>query len=232
MPGRHAARLLLAWVCLLAPTAEPARAAGVPVLQLQNNFWVNLHTFLRGEARRAATRGSPRMGTGIFADAERIAWSRALGAYGDFAARDPRTDPTSIAVTNALARTDSAQPRPPRGIDPAYAQALTSAAPIYRRYLWLRHRDHNDTYITLARAALQRRGAALAAEMATRDRIAWPAQPVLVDVVSEAAPQGAYTTAGPAGTSGHIVVASESSGASDAIADGLFRQLADYLKHR
>jgi hypothetical protein len=236
MLRRHAARLAVALVCVLAPAVERPQAAAGPVFQFQNSFWVNLHQFLRGEARRAVTRGSPRMGTGLLADAERIAWSRALGAYGDLAARDPLTDPTLVAIINALARAGDSQPVPPRGIDPVHAEALTSAAPIYRRYLWLRHRDRNDTYITLARSELRRRGTKLAAEVASRDHVAWPAQPVLVDVVSEAAPDGAYTTAGPAGTSGHVIVASfvasESRTASDAIADALFRQMADYLKRR
>jgi hypothetical protein len=65
--------------------------------------------------------------------------------------------------------------------------------------------------------------------------VAWPPQPILVDVVSEAAPNGAYTTAGPAGTSGHIIVASvasENRTANDAIADVLFSQIADYLRRR
>ena len=230
MPQRHALSVTLAVVCLLAPGAGGAQTAAAPVFQLQNNFWMNLHEFLRGEARRASTRGVPRMRTGLFAEAERVAWSKSLAAYGDLARRDPAADAELIGMANTLARESTATLDHARGVAAPYADALTSAAPIYRRYLWLRHRDRNDTYITLARAAVQRRGAKLAAERAARDRVTWPARAVLVDVVSEAGAGGAYTVPGLAGAAAHVVVASDDRVTSDAAADGLYQQLADYLK--
>jgi hypothetical protein len=232
MLTRHAARLVLAAACTLAPAAERAQAASAPVFQLQNNFWVNLHEFLRGEARRVASRAMPRMGTGIFADAERITWSKALTMYADVAPRDPASEAALVSIANALARVPDAQAVPWRTVEPLYAEALMSAAPIYRRYLWLRHRDRNDTYLTVLRDALQRRGPKLAGEIASQHHVTWPVQPIIVDIVSEAGPQGAYATTGPSGTAAHIIVAAEQRAGGDAMLDLLFTHAVNYLERQ
>src|SRR2546430_3556203 len=80
----------------------PSRAAE-PTFCFQNNFWVNLHHVLRGEARRRTAQ----MATGVKADAlteaERVAWTSALDGYADNAKRDLLFDDALRRITNALA---------------------------------------------------------------------------------------------------------------------------------
>src|SRR5438093_12752306 len=79
----------------------PSRAAD-PTFRLQNNFWVNLHHVLRGEARRRTAQ----MATGVKADAlteaERVAWTSALDGYADNAMRELMYDDSITPISNTL----------------------------------------------------------------------------------------------------------------------------------
>ena len=67
--------------------APPPKEAPGPFV-FQNSLWVNLHHFLRGEARRAARQAEPMLPLEDLSAEERRAWSDGLAAYRDLAGRD------------------------------------------------------------------------------------------------------------------------------------------------
>ena len=119
-------------------------------------FWLNLHHFLyvlgRVEARmpdikREAVAGAAAdeaEGLKSLNDADRQAWRNAVTAYASgFSRRDLVFDREAYATTNALRRASEKTNLNELKIDPTVAQALETAAPIYRRAWWPRHRDAN-----------------------------------------------------------------------------------------
>src|SRR5260370_651352 len=100
--------------------------------RFQNNFWVNLHHFVRAEARRRALGAAPVLALASLSDSERVAWTAALDAYAELANKSLIFDSGLVAINNALAiRQDEAR-LPARLIDPAVTVALNRAAPVFR----------------------------------------------------------------------------------------------------
>src|SRR5262249_22328753 len=64
----------------------------------QNNFWVNLHHFLRGEKRRLAAGEQAMLTSSTLSTTERTAWQSALDAYSESAKRDPLQDDRFVQV--------------------------------------------------------------------------------------------------------------------------------------
>src|SRR2546421_6939457 len=98
--------------------AAPGFAQPVPVFTFQNNFWVNLHHFLRGEA------------------------------YVDLSTRSLISDKPLVRLNTALAQSPESELARSSGIDPAIAATLTAAAPIYRAHRCPAHRDSNAAWIS------------------------------------------------------------------------------------
>ena len=185
----------------------PSRAAD-PTFRFQNNFWVNLHHVLRGEARRRTAQ----MATGVKADAlteaERVAWTSALDGYADNAKRDLLFDDALRRITNALAvvADELALDPMPAAIDDATSRALTRAAPIYRAHYWSAQRQLNDRWIAALQPLLAAHGSGMSAAIARTYRVEWPAAPIIVDAAAEAGPFGGYTIDGPDGTAAHTII--------------------------
>jgi hypothetical protein len=185
----------------------PSRAAE-PTFRFQNNFWVNLHHVLRGEARRRTTQ----MATGVRADAlseaERAAWTSALDGYADHATRDLLFDDSLRRITNTLAvvTNELALDPMPAAIGGATSRALTTGASIYRAHYWTAQRQLNERWIAALQPLLAAHGSAMSAAIARTYRVDWPAAPIVVDAAAEAGPTGAYTIDGPDGTAAHTIV--------------------------
>jgi hypothetical protein len=202
MMGR-ATIAVAAAIAIVAPSG-----AVEPTFRFQNNFWVNLHHVLRGEARRR----NAQMATGVRADAltegERAAWTSALDGYADNAKRDLLFDDSLRRITNALASVTNelALDPMPAAIDGATSRALTRAAPIYRAHYWSAQRQLNDRWIAALQPMIAAHGSAMSAAIARTYRVEWPAAPIVVDAAAEAGPNGAYTIDGPDGTAAHTIV--------------------------
>jgi hypothetical protein len=203
MRSARAVSVALAVVVLSSPAVITAQ----PDFRFQNNFWVNLHHVLRGEARRRAVKGPLGVKVEQLSDSERAPWTAALDVYADFGQRNPTFDDTLVRINNALTLVAGESALDARsGIDANTIRALRTAAPVYRAHYWAAQRQLNDRWIASLAPVLAEHGAAMAAALANIYRIAWPREAIVVDTCAEAGANGAYTTEGPPGTAAHTTI--------------------------
>jgi len=192
----------LAFACSLVH-AQPRQSMFV----FHNNFWLNLHQFVRGEAYRRGVKAVPGVDPASLDEADRAVWSAAVDAYADFAKRDVLFDDTLRRIANTLAMVGEAARLPDSAADvigASTAATLNAAAPIYRVHVWPSRQRDNDVWIATAKALLDRHETAIAASLAAIYHITWPSDPMLVDAVGEIGPNSAVTNDGPAGFAAHI----------------------------
>src|SRR5688572_7619677 len=147
-------RIFMTAVVLLAQAATP-------IFRFETDgFWLNLHHFLyvlgRVEAKmpdikREAVAGASAdeaEGSKTLSEADRQAWRNAVTAYATgFSKRDLVFDREAYVTTNALRRVSEKSSLNELQIDATVVQALETAAPIYRRAWWPRHRDANRNWL-------------------------------------------------------------------------------------
>ena len=197
---------VLAVLTLIGLSGAPLRAAETQ-FRFQDNFLVNLHHFVRAEARRRAFNAPLVMPMSALSEAERAAWNSALDAYAELAKLDLVFDERLIRINNALASQGEAAALPEGLVEPGVLAALNRAAPVYRAHLWPEHRRLNEEWIAATRPLVEQHAPALTHALADAYHVQWPAEPILVDASCEAGPVGAYTTGGPPGTAAHTVIA-------------------------
>ena len=172
----------------------------------QDNFWLNLHQFLRGEVFRRSVRATPGLDAGLLPEADGSVWTRAVDSYVDVARHDVLFDDLSRKIGNALALVGDVQVLP-ESLDGVIGMstrvALNSAAPIYRTQVWPARRRGNEAWIASAKALLAQHETTMAAALAQIYAVDWPRDPILVDVVPEVGPNSAITHTGPPGFAAH-----------------------------
>jgi hypothetical protein len=199
-------RAAIASAAAIAIVAPPQGAE--PAFRFQNNFWVNLHHVVRGDARRRGAQMATAVKMDALSEAERATWKTALDAYADYANRDLLFDEPLRRITNALAvvTNEMALEPAPIAIGTNARRALMTAAPTYRAHYWAAQRQLNDRWIAALQPMVASHGAAMAAAIARTYRVEWPAAPIVVDAAAEAGPNGAYTIDGPDGTAAHTII--------------------------
>jgi len=195
---------------VLAPGCASAKphASDGPRFVFQDSFWVNLHHFLRAEARRDGRGAALVLPVESLAADEKSAWRAALAAYGELAQKNLLFDDELVGINVTLA--GAGEPRElPRGLlTPELTGALNGAAPVYRAHVWPEQERRNDAWIAATEPLVAEHAAMLTAALASAYGVEWPALPILVDPCSESGPFMAYTTsAAPPGFAGHIVIA-------------------------
>src|SRR5260370_16639439 len=88
----------LAFACSLGMHAQPRQSMFV----FQNNFWVNLHQFVRGEAYRRSVKAAPGIDPTSLDEADRAVWVAAVEAYTELPKRDVLFDDTLPRTPNPL----------------------------------------------------------------------------------------------------------------------------------
>jgi len=174
--------------------------------KFQNNFWVNLHLFLRSEARRREHKSTPLMPAALSGE-EQKAWAEALDSYTELARLNLIFDTRLIRINNSLAELGDVATLPAGSVELGIVAALNAAAPIYRAHLWEQHRRANEEWIAKFAPMIQQHATSVTKALEAAYQVKWPAEPILVDVTCESGPNEAYTTAGPPGTAGHTVMA-------------------------
>jgi hypothetical protein len=195
-------RLLVVLVVLAHAAAVEAQTRTVTFV-FQNNFWLNLHQFIRGEAYRRSVKATPGLDPATLNDADRATWTAAVDAYADFAKRDVLFDDELRALNNALVPMRDVWQLPEGVVSAASTKTLNAAAPIYRAHTWPDRQRDNDAWIARARGLVEQHGAAMSAALARAYRITWPDEPVLVDAVGEIGPNSAITHDGLPGFAAH-----------------------------
>jgi hypothetical protein len=172
----------------------------------QDNFWLNLHQFLRGEVYRRNVKAAPGLDEGLLSGTDLGVWTRSLDAYADLARRDVLFDDLLRRIGNALATAGDVQAIP-EGLDRTIGAntriALNAAAPIYRARVWPARQRENQAWIASARALLAQHETPMASKLARLYGVGWPRAPILVDVVGEVGPNSAITHGGPPGFAAH-----------------------------
>ena len=169
----------------------------------QNNFWLNLHQFLRGEVYRSNAKIAPGLDPASLNESGRAAWAGALAGYQDLARRNLIFDETLRRIANTLATAADTDQLPDGLLEPGIAAALNAAAPIYRARIWPARQRDNELWIASARKLLEQHEAAMAPGIALAYQIPWPSEPILVDAVGECGPASAITHDGPRGFAAH-----------------------------
>lgn len=196
---------VLAAVSVISLPDHPLRAVETQ-FRFQDNFWVNLHHFVRAEARRRAFKVPLAMPMSALSEAERASWNAAVDAYADLANLSLIFDDRLIRINNALAGQGEAAALPEGLVEPGALAALNRAAPVYRAHLWPEHRRANEEWIATVRPLVEQHAQALTQALAAAYHVKWSAEPILVDASREAGPVGAYTTGGPKGFAAHTVI--------------------------
>ncbi|MFL6263580.1 MAG: hypothetical protein ACJ76Y_28125 [Thermoanaerobaculia bacterium] len=200
--------IVLAVSSLISLPGHPLRAAETQAqFRFQDNFWVNLHHFVRAEARRRAFNAPPGMPASALSETEKTAWSLGVDAYADLAKLSLIFDERLVLINNALASQGETATLPEGLIEPGALAALNRAAPVYRAHLWPEHRRANEEWIAATRPLVEQHAPALIRALADAYHVKWSAEPILMDVSCEGGPVGAYTTGGPPGLAAHTVIA-------------------------
>jgi hypothetical protein len=186
-----------------------------PVFRFQNNFWVNMHHFVRGEQWRRAHNQALEIPLESLSDEERGAWKRALDGYREMATQSLIAVPALVQLNNTLAISEPSAP-----------EALLIAAPVYRAHRWDRDQRENAAWITPHEPEIQRHAVAMRRAIAAAFHVKAPREPILVDVAREVGPQLAYTTGGPVGYSGHSVIAPQKNADPMIAMDTIFHEIS------
>jgi hypothetical protein len=181
--------------------------AAASQFRFQDNFWVNLHHFLRAEARRKMRGDAPVMPTAALPEEQRKTWNAALDSYAGLAKLSLIFDERLIRINNALAVVGDVEKLSSGTVEPEVVAALNAAAPIYRARLWGQHRRANEEWIAKFAPLVHKHAASITKALAAAYQVRWPVKPILADLSCEAGPNLAYTTNGPQGTAGHSVIA-------------------------
>jgi len=192
--------LLLLALCTRIAWAQTAREMFV----YQNNFWVNLNEFLRGEIFRRGAKLPLGVDPASLDEGERKAWASAIEVYTEVAKLDRLFDAEARRISNALAMTGDAVRLPDGLLDARTTSALNAAAPIYRARLWTARQRDNQAWNASAKALTDRHQEAMTAALAKIYGVTWPREPYLVDAVGETGPNSGYTHEPPSGFAAHI----------------------------
>ena len=192
--------LLLLALCTRIAWAQTAREMFV----YQNNFWVNLNEFLRGEIFRRGAKLPLGVDPASLDEGERKAWASAIEVYTEVAKLDRLFDAEARRISNALAMTGDAVRLPDGLLDARTTSALNAAAPIYRARLWTARQRDNQAWNASAKALTDRHQEAMTTALAKIYGVTWPREPYLVDAVGETGPNSGYTHEPPSGFAAHI----------------------------
>lgn len=177
-----------------------SRSADAPLRpEWHSSFLVNLHHWLLDLARRP--KALERMAWLQAPSAEQMARLEQAQAWyrQQFKGRDFTEDEMALQLLAQLsAAEDGRSSVEGLGLDPAIAQQLRVAAPIYAQCLWPRHQQANAAWLAALEPLRQRHGAALQARIARALGRPFPGTPWRVDLVAQTGDfRGAYTPDGP-----------------------------------
>ena len=132
----------------------------------QNNFWVNLHQFLRGEIYRRGANLPLGIDPMSLSEMDRTAWESAIEVYVDVAKGDLVFDEKARRIANTLSMAGDAVRLREGLLDAPTTTALNAAAPIYRARLWPARQRDNETWNASAKALVDRHETSMAAALA------------------------------------------------------------------
>jgi hypothetical protein len=192
-----------------------------PLFRFRNGFWINLHHFLRGSARRELHPES-KSGVNLVVELnvqEKKDWQEVLEYYKiNFAEKHLLFDRELWPIKNWLGDSGNNPDLQSSGHE-ELANILKKAAPIYRKHWWPEHQRSNQEWIDVAQRLLDQFGSGISGPIeAFYEGLS---DEFIVDVTVEAGREGAYTTDNPV----RITISSTNSDLQDyAALEGLFHE--------
>jgi hypothetical protein len=181
-------------------SAGPAAQQSV-LFTFHSNPWLNLHHFVRANARTATPP------TGL-TNTEETQWTAGTDFYRDYAQRDVLDD-GMVAIKYALRSAEGKRDLDAVALDPTLKTVLERLMPIYRRRWWSEHDHGNREWIAAIQPLIEQHGAAISKALTRAYAVTWPQEPIYVDVSVTAGPAGSYTTSDP---TPHVVISSTDTG--------------------
>ncbi len=177
------------------------------LFRFQTNFWVNLHDVLYQHALAPQCPQGELNGECAhlydLTPADQASWTAAVRWYAaNLAQRSLVFDPEMVRINNLLADLGPNDNLDHRGLPEGLVDALRTAAPVYRNYFWPDQQYRNQRWLTAVTPKLQRYGGDIAQQLASIYGLAWPPQPMRVDLVMHGGRTGAYSTLNPT----HLVI--------------------------
>ena len=192
--SRTALRAPLIAALVAIASAFPA-AQQKPLFSFHSNAWLNLHHYVRSNAR-----GGPAP-TGLTQE-EGAQWAAGVAFYKPYVPRELTLDDGMIAIKNALRGAEGKTSLDGIAIDSALKATLERLMPIYQKRWWPDHDRANREWIAAMQPLVDRHGAALGQALARVYDAKWPSDPIPVDLTVTAGASGAYGTSEPA----HITI--------------------------
>ncbi|HEX6494844.1 MAG TPA: hypothetical protein VF018_05140 [Acidobacteriaceae bacterium] len=236
MKQKYLSLLIIGFALVVHVPAVQALASGPTcvdtVFKFQSNFWVNLHLFLRAEEWRRSGDIPPQMPVASLSPDERSAWEAALDAYARMAKANLIFDDGLVRLTNTLAEVNDSTVLKSNLIDPRIANALKGAAPVYRAHLWSEHQNEDEEWIVTHCPDIQRYDVGVKNSIGQALDATPPREPILVDLARETGRTLAYTIPGPAGTSGHTVIAPQKATDSELVLNTILHEISHTMDSR
>jgi hypothetical protein len=180
----------LVWIASGYPAAQPKS-----LFSFHSNAWLNLHHYVRVNAR-----GAP--GPGGLTPAQQKDWAEGVEFYKPYAARDVLRDDGMVAIASALRASEGKDNLDGVAIDPALKSTLEKLMPIYRTHGWTEHDRANREWIAAIVPLVDRHGAAISQALLRAYGATWPAEPMHVDLSVSAGPVGGFSV------NNHITISS------------------------
>lgn len=204
--------LLLAWTFLVLPgglasqTSAGGNGAGqkgvatVGPFEFHSDFWINLHHFLYQQALQSSPQSLNPNGpleAGKLTASEQSEWTSVLTFYRQsMVEHDLLSDPGMNAIDTVLADAEGSDSLDSTGLNDALKKVLDDAAPIYRAHWWRGHDKANRFWIEMVTPLVHELGARMMSQLTSAYNVAWPKQPIRVDVAVYANWAGGYTFTG------------------------------------
>lgn len=166
-----------------------------PLFTFHSNPWLNLHHYVRSNAR-----GGPPP-TGLTPE-DAARWAAGVEFYKPYAARDLVRDEGMIAIKTALRGGEGKARLDGIALDAPLRTTLERLMPVYEKRWWAEHDRANREWIAAIGPLVERHGAALSQALARVYDVSWPGEPLAVDLTVTAGADGAYGTSSPA----HITI--------------------------
>lgn len=177
----------------------------LPVFEFHSGFWLNLHHTLYHQARQQRNASSSVPVLTNLTAAEQKTWDAAVAFYSQtYAEKDLLFSLDLVLIKNQLGDFETCEDLAglkkktcDAGLPKRLAEALDSAAPIYRAHLWSEHDRANRKWIAAVAPLVRRSGVDLSHRLAEIYQTDWPRERIRVDVTALANASGAYTTLDP-----------------------------------
>jgi hypothetical protein len=188
----HRAALL---ATVLAVVGALPSAQENPLFSFHSNAWLNLHHYVRANARGGG-------GPAGLSDEQQQQWQAGVAFYKPYATRDVLRDDGMVAIASALRDAEGKTSLDGIAIEAPLKATLDGLMPIYRTRGWPEHDRANSEWIATIVPLVDRHGAAISQSLTRVYGVTWPAEPMHVDVSVVAGPVGAFSV------NNHITISS------------------------